>query len=273
MRRIMIARRNNLKVQSALLQARVVEAQKRKGAPRTGTRKKNGAESQKLDNDDQKMVHSLKKGNPPEALPGFPPFPSNPSGTKRRRIAAGVLQPTDGHILEEMDVPAVEATRSYRKWRALPEGSLFVYNQTYIRGHADHDWLLRKNIWRRMRYRRENRAKIAALKNGPGGLGAGDWTTCTAKTVNDTPAEKEEEKMISKAVVAGAAAAAAQVEAFEPGIAADAVAALGANDPVVSLAMDAARIKLVVAELTNAQVGENIEGGKDVENVDVIVEV
>jgi len=79
------------------------------------------------------MEHSLEEGNLPEELLKCPPSPSNPSGTKRLCIV-GTLQPKDGHLLENMDVPAVEATRSYWKWLALLKGASFIYNQTYIRG-------------------------------------------------------------------------------------------------------------------------------------------
>ncbi len=55
-------------------------------------------------------------------------------------------------------------TRSYRRWLVLPDGTSFTYNQTYIRGRDGHDWLLRKNIWKRMRYQRENCAKVLNLR-------------------------------------------------------------------------------------------------------------
>lgn len=70
---------------------------------------------------------------------------------------------SDGFVASEMDVPAVEATRSYRAWMALEDGQEFVYNQKYIKGKDGHDWLLRKNIWRRMRYRRENKKMVTQL--------------------------------------------------------------------------------------------------------------
>lgn len=41
----------------------------------------------------------------------------------------------------------------------------FQYNQTYIKGREKDDWLLRKNIWRRMRYRRENKKMVEQLKS------------------------------------------------------------------------------------------------------------
>jgi len=65
-----------------------------------------------IQTDNIKMEHSLEEGNLPEELLKCPPSPSNPSGTKRLCIV-GTLQPKDGHLLEDMDVPAVEATRSY----------------------------------------------------------------------------------------------------------------------------------------------------------------
>ena len=70
---------------------------------------------------------------------------------------------TDSQVRDEMDIPSVEATRSYRAWSELEPGNEFVYNQRYVKGQEGHDWLLRKNIWRRMRYRRENKRLVAKL--------------------------------------------------------------------------------------------------------------
>lgn len=111
MRRIMIARRNNIRDHETLKQAR-----------------------------------SMQKRPPSE----------------RRKASAMVLQ---DHVVErEMDVGAVEGTRSYKRWMDLPEGAQFVYNQRYVKGKEGHDWLLKKNIWRRMRYRRENKKMVERLK-------------------------------------------------------------------------------------------------------------
>ncbi|KAI2511044.1 hypothetical protein MHU86_3356 [Fragilaria crotonensis] len=63
---------------------------------------------------------------------------------------------------------AVEATRSYKTWQALEEGKEFIYNQKYVKGRPTHDWLLRKNIWRRMRYRRENKKMVQAVLSADG---------------------------------------------------------------------------------------------------------
>jgi hypothetical protein len=70
---------------------------------------------------------------------------------------------SDAELAQEMDIAAVVATRSYRTWLKLPEGAEFLYNQKYIKGRDGHDWLLRKNIWRRMRYRRDNKKMMEEM--------------------------------------------------------------------------------------------------------------
>lgn len=150
MRRIMIARRNNLKDHAVIKKMRAAEASSR-GVDVTELKKRRKVKRGMSKEEQEENVH----------LPPLPP--SNPSGTMPRRVA-GTIQPSDQEILDEMDVPAVEATRSYKKWEALPDGEKFVYNQTYEKGQKDHDWLLRKNIWRRMRYRRENKAKVERMR-------------------------------------------------------------------------------------------------------------
>lgn len=71
---------------------------------------------------------------------------------------------SDLEVKLDMDEPAVEATRSYKTWLALPDGAEFTYNQSYTKGKQGHDWLLKKNIWRRMRYRRENKKMVERMK-------------------------------------------------------------------------------------------------------------
>lgn len=83
----------------------------------------------------------------------------------KRKLCALTHNMTDEELQKEMDAPAVEATRSYKSWLALPDEALFTYNQKYIKGREGHDWLLRKNIWRRMRYRRHNKVIVEKLKN------------------------------------------------------------------------------------------------------------
>lgn len=302
MRRIMIARRNNLKDHATLKEARAAEAQKRGVIPGLlgvgGKKKAEGrgrggrirsGEDLLLNDDPNAEDQSVEEANQLlDAVIGeCPQSPSNPSGTKRRRIA-GAVQLTDEEILLEMDIPSVEATRSYRKWITLPEGASFTYNQTYIRGKDDHDWLLRKNIWRRMRYRRENQLKVAEMKKEFLGGNSSDWTAWKATTEGEGAAVKaaaradandfsvppiaKEEALVSEAVVEAAAAAAAQVEAFEPGIDADAVAALGANDPIVSSALDAAARLAAAAVAESAPGADALEGkgGEDAKLAEVV---
>ena len=229
MRRIMIARRNNLKDHAAIKQMRAAEANSR-GVDVSELKKR-----RKVKGDTSKMEQ--------EEIVQLPPIPpSNPSGTKPRRIA-GTIQPSDQEILEEMDVPGVEATRSYKKWQAMPDGEKFVYNQTYEKGKKDHDWLLRKNIWRRMRYRRENKAKVDRMH--PVKVGNEDTIVAVdvptlpqvnlKSTEESTPAQEEAKMGDTTATregedyVAAAAAAAAVAVADSlapPDIDADAVAAL-----------------------------------------------
>jgi len=121
MRRIMIARRNNLRDHEALKRARVASLERKRDVD--GNEGENETES----------------------------------SNKKRKSASTV---SDAQVVEEMDVAAVEATRSYRTWRSLSDGQEFIYNQKYIKGKEKHDWLLRKNIWRRMRYRRENKKMV-----------------------------------------------------------------------------------------------------------------
>lgn len=124
MRRIMIARRNNIRDHETLKRAR-------------------------------RQTRTSGSSSPiiPIPVPVVVPVPRRPPSTF-----------SDNVVEQEMDVPAVEATRSFRSWQSLPDGAEFVYNQKYIKGRDGHDWLLRKNIWRRMRYRRENKKMVERLK-------------------------------------------------------------------------------------------------------------
>jgi len=70
----------------------------------------------------------------------------------------------DLQLRNEMDVISVEATRSYKAWLKIEDGKEFVYNQTYVKGKEGHDFLLKKNIWRRMRYRRENKMMVEKMR-------------------------------------------------------------------------------------------------------------
>jgi hypothetical protein len=92
-------------------------------------------------------------------------------------VAAATAPPpspsySDAQVRAEMDVEAVRKTRSYRHWETLRPGESFLYNQTYVKGQKDHDWLLQKNIWRRMRYRRENKRIVQDLVLQPSAIEA-----------------------------------------------------------------------------------------------------
>jgi hypothetical protein len=211
MRRIMIARRNNLKEHKVLKKVRALDAVAQQ-QQQQGT----SVNNQLLD----------------ESLP--PPLQDqqatdekmNPSGTKRRRIA-GQIQPTDEEVLQEMDVPAVEATRSYQKWYSLEDGTPFTYNQQFVKGEPGHDWLLRKAIWRRMRYRRENRAKVIAVKRKENGEQLPEVDSESAYTVSQAV---QNAASISGYLNNGGAF-------DDAGVDAEALAALGADDPLVNSAL------------------------------------
>jgi len=203
MRRIMIARRNNLRDHEILKRARAQTFGEGTeipiGGPSTTTEVgggKNSGDSGSVSanravqgsvvpscavpiavqrrqlecehDGDHVMVHS-----PPRAAPLNParavsvhihrPDIVPSSGTKKRNVIVAFPM-TDAEVLREMDGPAVEATRSYRAWLGIDDGAEFTYNQRYIKGRDGHDWLLRKNIWRRMRYRRENKRMVDKLK-------------------------------------------------------------------------------------------------------------
>lgn len=128
MRRIMIARRNNLRDHQTLKRAR-------------------------------KIAHK----EPDDSSNKAPKLDETGTTTVRRRRPSTLF--SDSEVAKEMDVSAVEATRSYQAWLKLPTGEEFVYNQKYIKGRDGHDWLLRKNIWRRMRYRRENKKMVEQMRH------------------------------------------------------------------------------------------------------------
>jgi len=135
MRRIMIARRNNLRDHAILKRARA---------------------QTELPLNTKKKKKKIKSCDDEETFVA-------PPSKKNRSTSAFVL--TDEEVMREMDVPAVEATRSFKAWLELEDGQQFTYNQTYIKGKEGHEWLLKKNIWRRMRYRRENKKMVEKLKD------------------------------------------------------------------------------------------------------------
>jgi hypothetical protein len=172
MRRIMIARRNNLRDHAILKRARA----------QTGP-------------DGKPIKPKLPEG---EEIPTPPP--------KKKR--GNIYAMTDEEVMREMDTPAVEATRSYKVWLGLEDGQTFTYNQTYIKGKEGHDWLLKKNIWRRMRYRRENKKMVEKMK------GTGDESATDDEFIDDSDHHQvivPEASYHSVAAAANAAATAASV--------------------------------------------------------------
>lgn len=236
MRRIMIARRNNVRDHEALKRARRISTAKEPPERRQALQQQSGLgeskgglqplkdgsatpqqpqqqpEKQQLDEGDEEYEPPSKvlklEGDEDEAdmgkdgedrieavgtsEDGFDikmidggdeqhphPDAATPQPHQQRRRRPSTLF-SDAEVAREMDVPAVEATRSYRTWAALAEGAEFVYNQKYIKGRAGHDWLLRKNVWRRMRYRRENKKMVDQL------VKATDSTRNNSKAKNGT---------------------------------------------------------------------------------------
>jgi hypothetical protein len=105
----------------------------------------------------------------PNSVTGVAPLPTAATDKLGGAKGAGrraTSNLNDQQVEREMDVAAVEATRSYRAWMELPEGHEMIYNQKYVKGQPGHDWLLRKNIWRRMRYRRDCKRMVDALRTG-----------------------------------------------------------------------------------------------------------
>jgi len=195
MRRIMIARRNNVRDHQALKWARRMQSSDVAKASVSVSKAAQNSEEQSSLPQRQRDAESPAAGklepmDNENAAKGKEAVivhdRDNHAGASRRETAAIVsrtshlmqqeLEPPPGRrarrqttlisdetIKEEMDVTAVEATRSYRTWLALPNGAEFLYNQKYIKGHEAHDWLLKKNIWRRMRYRRENKKMVEEM--------------------------------------------------------------------------------------------------------------
>lgn len=152
MRRIMIARRNNLRDHELLKKARsrVSPNSNTNGEDASDT---NILEKVKSESDDSSGMKN-KANDADGSLLG-------PLIRKRPKTTNGL---TDLQVKLEMDELAVESTRSYKAWLSLEDGVEFTYNQTYVKGKEGHDWLLKKNIWRRMRYRRQNKQMVDKLK-------------------------------------------------------------------------------------------------------------
>jgi hypothetical protein len=183
MRRIMIARRNNLRDHDALKRARAVvvvaaaaaaaavpSITTTTDAATTTTTTSSASVSEEAGNETHPPATTAATSDANAETPNSPPPPPTTTpittpdhGVKRPKRRKTSANGSEDQIIQEMDVAAVEATRSYKTWQALEDGKEFVYNQKYVKGKESHDWLLRKNIWRRMRYRRENKKMVEAL--------------------------------------------------------------------------------------------------------------
>lgn len=210
MRRIMIARRNNLRDHENLKRARAAQGVVPTAASGLG-------------------VVVVVKEEPADEVAEAAAAPKKVAGSsnnsnKRRKTSTATStggMSTDEQVMREMDVAAVEATRSYKSWQSLPEGKDFVYNQKYTKGKPTHDWLLRKNIWRRMRYRRENKKMVQALQQ--------DATTHPEVVVAATTAQDDSAGdancIVDDALLASAAAAVDKVQHIHKSVVDAAVAA------------------------------------------------
>jgi len=217
MRRIMIARRNNLRDHEILKRARNAKVQ---------------AE------DDDDFEGSKEKRKEAEVLPQDIPPP------KKRRAVSTAYSMTDEEVRQEMDKPAVEATRSYKAWSELEDGKEFTYNQRYCKGKEGHDWLLKKNIWRRMRYRRENKKMVDKLKNE----GNPQAAATTDQSALNAAAAAAATQIVDEALLAGASAVHGTAEKVEDDTAAvveAAVAAVTAAESFISETMKSDSVETV----------------------------
>eukprot|EP00529_Nitzschia_sp_RCC80_P028897 CAMPEP_0113475860 /NCGR_PEP_ID=MMETSP0014_2-20120614/19350_1 /TAXON_ID=2857 /ORGANISM="Nitzschia sp." /LENGTH=329 /DNA_ID=CAMNT_0000368817 /DNA_START=18 /DNA_END=1007 /DNA_ORIENTATION=+ /assembly_acc=CAM_ASM_000159 len=177
MRRIMIARRNNIKDHIELKTARQSKKQKSSSSSGSKGEKDNRTigstedsavsssttttKKRKRTSSELKAEHDVDPEEDDDYCDsgdGEEDVDEDSMHSSSGRGCSMLLKDTISRM--EMDLEAVEATRSYKAWQQLPDGAEFTYNQTYVKGSENHDWLLRKNIWRRMRYRRKNKAML-----------------------------------------------------------------------------------------------------------------
>ncbi|KAL3770980.1 hypothetical protein ACHAW5_000382 [Stephanodiscus triporus] len=262
MRRIMIARRANLRDHDVLVRAREevdddgVDVAMGGGTMAGSTRRRRSGAGATTTTATATAQSTTTGGAGDDDVDDGSPSPSTATvvapGPRRTLpgMAGGRVGPrSDEDVLREMDVHAVESTRSYRRWTALADGEQFAYNQTYVKGRDGHDWLLRKNIWRRMRYRRMNRARVESMRARRGTTTTTTMTTTAMRAGLRREGRRGEEEEIdddddddddggrplvdSRAAEDAAAAAAAGALASNPSfdglgvVDADAVAALG----------------------------------------------
>lgn len=224
MRRIMIARRNNVRDHEILKKAREVvvhevnpaadsakkiKNQKESLPPKTAKTLKRGYDDDADADDNDDDGGGAKDLGEDDSLSDGVPKKQKHVPLKSKKSSKSILS---GNGVEQMDEAAVMATRSYRTWLELEDGSEFSYNQKYIKGKEGHDYLLKKNIWRRMRYRRENkkmveklkckselvprlilRSTVSSKKSSKGGIPNGESTTSSSRQKAKLQLKEEEE--------------------------------------------------------------------------------
>lgn len=167
MRRIMIARRNNVRDHEILKKAREVVVKEKDEYTLDTTSSPYPADSVAIASIPRSMAARVNRDDDDD-LNGDISLSDKMMTTKPITIHKKPKKGSSSTSAEErMDEAAVKATRSYRAWLELEDGEEFSYNQKYIKGKEGHDFLLKKNIWRRMRYRRENKKIVEKLKGKP----------------------------------------------------------------------------------------------------------
>ena len=130
-----------------------------------------------------------------------------------------------------------------------------TYNQEYTKGEPEHDWLLKKNIWRRMRYRRENQQKVRELQS--------DELKEARETAMDEAMTSQVQSVVDAAMAAAASVAEDAMNFDAAAVAAlDAQAVHDVNDPLVSSALDAA------AQLAAAVLPQHLMHSHQIEEVE-----
>lgn len=282
MRRIMIARRNNLKDHATLKRARdnggggggavdgsgssTGDIKQHPHSPAPAPSSRSTKRRQKNQKYRQSKEEDEATGEVVVVLLG------NDCRVPKKTRKKQRINRSDEDIIHEMDMEAVEATRSYQKWAALPNDATFVYNHTFTKGNDGDDWLLKRIIWRRMRYRRQNRDKVYELNRVEGGgrsrrieeEGVGVSLSAIIDTHNGSSTgtgkveeelengiieDEDESALVSNAVRDTAAVAQLElglvmqggVHSLHPTAAGiDAVAVAALDDPIVVSALDAA---------------------------------
>ncbi|KAL3923932.1 MAG: hypothetical protein SGILL_001354 [Bacillariaceae sp.] len=226
MRRIMIARRNNMKDHASLKRAKELAQKQEQQQQQKGKASQQGPVREETNGGDLPDDVNVNQDSSLTNTMNNDSGEVDASKQQKKRRYTTIF--TDAEIAEEMDGPAVVATRTYKTWKALQDGDELHYNHKFIKGKEGHDWLLRKNIWRRMKYRRDNRKLVEeVLKDEPRSTrpkratkrpkATSTTTSATSKT-NTTRSSSRKRKVQNNTAAAAAAAAAAAVAATMDGL-------------------------------------------------------